>query len=325
MERILITGGTGFVGTHLLQLLNATAGKVFVLSSGSTASKLPAQAEHRRADIRKYDEVDAALRDVQPDQIYHLAGISSVETSWKDPRTTFEVNVLGTCNLFEAAMRLTAPPRILNVSTSQVYGNTEGLLTEGSPLHPDNPYAASKAMAELLLVSFRNSKGGIITSRSFNHSGPGQNPAFVMSGIAKQFAEIEAGLSPPRLKLGNLHVRRDFTDVRDVVRAYVTLLAQGKPGRLYNVCSGSSVLLADIVEKFRAISVKQIEVDIDPTRIRPKEVSVIQGDSTRITQETGWRPLISLDMTIRDLLDYWRKRVNDDGAIENSKRKAAKP
>jgi GDP-4-dehydro-6-deoxy-D-mannose reductase len=146
-----------------------------------------------------------------------------------------------------------------------------------------------------------------------------------MSGIAKQFADIEAGLSPPRLKLGNLRVRRDFTDVRDVVRAYVTLLAQGKPGRLYNVCSGSSVLLADIVEKFRAISVKQIEVDIDPTRIRPKEVSVIQGDSTRITQETGWRPLISLDMTIRDLLDYWRKRVKDDGAIENSMREAAKP
>jgi GDP-4-dehydro-6-deoxy-D-mannose reductase len=326
VKRILITGGTGFVGTHLFRLL-ATAGNVFLLSSGSTTSNVPTHAEHYRADIRNYAEVDAVLREVKPEEIYHLAGITSVETSWANPHATFEVNVVGTCNLFDAALKLPAPPRILNVSTSQVYGNTGEILTESSPVHPDNPYAASKAMAELLLVSFRNTRCTIITSRSFNHTGPGQSPAFVISGMAKQFAEIEAGLSPPILKLGNLNVRRDFTDVRDVVRAYVSLLAKARPGEVYNVSSGSSVLLADIVEKFRAISTNNnVKVDVDPARIRTNEVSNIQGDSAKIRRETGWRPEIPLDTTIFDLLDYWRKKIRDEGAMtETSVSKSAKP
>jgi GDP-4-dehydro-6-deoxy-D-mannose reductase len=317
VKRILITGGTGFVGTHLLHSLRTETAKIFVLSSGATARRFRSEVEHYRVDIRKEDEVNAAIGEIKPSQIYHLAGISSVETSWSDARLTFEVNVVGAYNLFEAGMKLASPPRMLNGSTSQVYANSGGVLTETSPVNPDNPYAASKAMAELMLVTYRNcTTGGIITSRSFNHSGPGQQPTFVMSSIAKQIAEIEAGLRPPRLSVGNIQVSRDFTDVRDVVQAYIALLAKGRTGEVYNVCSGSAVLLADVIEKFRALCGTAVEIDVDPVRVRANEVSIIQGDSSKIRKETGWSPQIALENTVRDLLDYWRKKIKGGGTME---------
>jgi GDP-4-dehydro-6-deoxy-D-mannose reductase len=310
VERILITGGTGFVGTHLLHVLHAGSSKVFVLSSGVTPRSVPSEVNHYQIDIRREDDVKAAIGEIKPTQIYHLAGISSVESSWNDARLTFDVNVVGAYNLFEAGMKLVSPPRILNVSTSQVYANTGEVLTETSPVHPDNPYAASKAMVELVSVTYRNrASGGIITSRSFNHSGPGQQATFVMSSIAKQFAEIEAGLRPPRLSVGNIRVKRDFTDVRDVVQAYIALLAKGRMGDVYNVCSGSAVLLADVIDKFRAISGIEVEVEVEPTRVRANEVSIVQGDSSKIRKETGWKPQIALERTVRDLLDYWRGKI----------------
>ncbi len=319
MERILITGGTGFVGTHLLEFLSAGSSKIFVLSSGATAgSLLPGvDVDHYRVDIRKNDDVNAALDEIKPSQIYHLAGISSVETSWNDPRPTFEVNVVGAYNLFEAGMKLASPPRILNVSTAQVYANTGRILTETSPVNPDNPYAASKAMTELIGVMYRNCKtGGIITSRSFNHSGPGQQPTFVLSSIAKQFAEIEAELQPPRLSVGNIQVKRDFTDVRDVAHAYIALLAKGRTGEVYNVCSGSAVLLADVIEKFRALCGRAVEIHIDPARVRANEVSIIHGDPSKIRKETGWSPQTTLEKTVRDLLEYWRGKIKGERVME---------
>jgi len=312
VERILITGGTGFVGTHLIQFLRTKTSKIFVLTSRSKASPPDTEVEYYPLDLRRRDEVNSVVRHVSPDQIYHLAGISAVDISWSNPRLTFEINVLGTYNLFEAAMNLPSPPRVLNVSTSQVYDRSGGILTENSPVNPNNPYAASKAMAELLLVTYRNcTTGGIITSRSFNHSGPGQQPTFVMSSMAKQFAEIEAGLRPPRLSVGNIQVKRDFTDVRDVVRAYIALLAKGRTGEVYNVCSGSAVLLADVVEKFRALCGTAVKIDIDPACVRANEMSIIQGDSSKIRKETGWSPQIALGKTVRDLLDYWRGKIRE--------------
>jgi GDP-4-dehydro-6-deoxy-D-mannose reductase len=265
-------------------------------------------------DIRKADDVRSVVREVRPAELYHLAGVSAVDLSWRSPSLTFEVNVVGTYNLFEAAMGLSTPPRILNVSTAQVYAPSTSALTETSFLRPDNPYAASKAMAELLSVQYRKAElGGIITARSFNHSGPGQQTHFVLSSIAKQFAEIEAGLRPATLTCGNIELERDFADVRDVVRAYYALVEKGRTDEVYNVCSGSAVRLRDIIQKFEAIGGIKVAIETDPTRIRHGEVPRVLGDYTKIRRETGWRPQVSLDETLRDLLDYWRgkSRIGD--------------
>jgi GDP-4-dehydro-6-deoxy-D-mannose reductase len=310
--RFLITGGTGFVGPHLIQLLKSNASKIAVIASGDSRSRQEQEprVEYYELDIRRAEEVRSLVHKLSPTHICHLAGISAVDVSWSNPRLTFEVNVLGALNLFEAAMSLPSPPRILNVSTSQLYASSDRILTETSPVSPDNPYAASKAMAELLLVQYRKSiAGGIITARSFNHTGPGQSPNFVLASIAKQFAEMRAGLRPARLTVGNIEVKRDFTDVRDVVLAYSTLLNKGRTGEIYNVCSGSAVRVADVIQKFQALSGIAIEIDVDPARRRSNEVPQILGDFTKIRKETGWSPQIPLEKTIRDLMDYWREKI----------------
>jgi len=313
----LITGGTGFVGTHLIQFLRSNASKIAVIASGESRSPqepVPG-VEYYELDIRRVDEVRSVVHKVSPTHICHLAGISTVDVSWNHPRPTFEVNVLGAYNLFEAAMSLPSLPRILNVSTSQVYASSDRILTETSPIGPDNPYAASKAMAELLRVQYRKcTAGGIVTARSFNHTGPGQSPTFVLPSIARQFAEMEANLRPPRLAAGNVEVKRDFTDVRDVVVAYSRLLEKGRTNEVYNVCSGYAVRLADVIRKFETISGIAVEIDTEPARLRSGEVSQIFGDSTKIRMETGWIPQIPLEKTIRDLLDYWREQIKGGGS-----------
>lgn len=317
MRRVLITGGTGFVGPHLIRFLksNSNSSTIAVIASRGSQSGQESGVDYHELDIRRTDEVRFVVRKISPTHVYHLAGISAVDVSWSDPRLSFEVNVLGASNLFEAAMSLPSLPRILNVSTSQVYANSDTILTESSPVNPENPYAASKAMAELLRVQYRNcSGGGIITARSFNHTGPGQTPSFVLPSIAKQFAEIEAGLRPPRLTVGNIEVKRDFTDVRDVVAAYFALLEKGRSNEVYNVCSGSAVRLADIIRKFEALSGIVIQIDTDPKRLRSNEVAQIVGDATKIRRETGWSPQIPLEKTNRDLLDYWRGKIKNEGS-----------
>jgi GDP-4-dehydro-6-deoxy-D-mannose reductase len=214
-------------------------------------------------------------------------------------------------------MSLPSLPRILNVSTSQVYASSNTILTEGSPVNPENPYAASKAMAELLRVQYRKcSRGGIITARSFNHTGPGQTPSFVLPSIAKQFAEIGAGLRPPRLAVGNIEVKRDFTDVRDVVAGYFALLEKGRSNEVYNVCSGSAVRLADVIRKFEALCGIAIQIETDPGRLRSNEVAQILGDATKIRRETGWSPQIPLEKMLRDLMDYWLEKVKRGSSAE---------
>ena len=316
MRRVLITGGTGFVGTHLVRYLRPTTPSIAVMASDKNPSRRDMGVEYYELDIRKQDLVRAAIREIKPNEIYHLAGISAVDQSWDNPRLAFEVNVIGTYNLLEAAMSWASPPRILNISTAQVYAPSDGLLTEESPVSPGNPYAASKAMAEMLEIYFcKVSGGGIITARSFNHTGPGQSPTFVLPSIAKQLAEIEIGLRAPRLTVGNINVKRDFTDVRDVVRAYGALLTKGRTGQIYNVCSGTGTLLSDLLMQFQAVCRTVVTVEIDPTRVRPGETPQIVGDSTKIRRETAWEPQIPMEQTIRDLLDYWREKINASGAV----------
>jgi GDP-4-dehydro-6-deoxy-D-mannose reductase len=285
-----------------------------VVSSGSDVSPHGPGIEYRRIDIRNWDEVHSVMREFNPDMVYHLAAVSAVGPSWSNPRLTFEVNVLGSFNIFEAAMNLPSPPRILNVSTSQVYARSSGPLSENSPLNPENPYAASKAMTELLMVQYRNYvNGGIVTTRSFNHTGPGQLPTFVLSSIAKQLAAIEAGQAAPTLKVGNIALTRDFTDVRDIVIAYDRLLEKGISGEAYNVCSGRPVLLANVIKEFQMNCRASITVEVDQDRVRPRDVAQMVGDPTKIRTATGWEPDIPLETTIRDLQDYWRGRISREG------------
>ena len=207
-------------------------------------------------------------------------------------------------------MGLASPPRILNVSTAQVYAPSDAPLLESSPLDPGNPYAASKAMAELLEVSFRKAGGGgVITARSFNHTGPGQLTSFVLPSFAKQFAEIEAGTRPPKLTVGNIEVERDFSDVRDVVRAYSELLRKGRPGQVYNVCSGTATRLSEVVKQFQALCRTVVTIERDPTRVRGGDISRIVGDPSKIKKETDWEIRIPVAQTLRDLLDYWRGKI----------------
>jgi len=307
--RILVTGGTGFVGGHLIRFLKSQDSQIFVLASGNRHIPNAPGIQYHAVDIRDGERVHSVVRDVNPEQIYHLAGITAVDLSWTHPRLTYEVNVFGAQNLFDAAMNLPVPPKILNISTSQVYASASESLTEDSPLRPNNPYAASKAMAELLVAQYQDrAGGGIITARPFNHTGPGQSPNFVLSSIAKQFAEIESGLRPPQLKLGNVDVGRDFTDVRDVVRAYSMLLEKGKASEVYNVCSGSAVLLSDIIKVFQAVSGTEVTIEIDPEKVRPNDAAEIYGDPRKLQAAIGWDREIPLEKTVEDTLNYWRSQ-----------------
>ena len=273
--------------------------------------------DHFQTDIRNSDEIRAVVREASPHQIYHLAGISSVPDSWKDPRLTFDVNVIGSYNVFDAAMRLSRPPRILNVSTSQVYVPSDAALLETNAVGPDNPYAASKAMAELLAVQYRKfTKGGIITARAFNHTGPRQSTSFALPSFARQLVEMEAGLRAPTLKVGNLEVKRDFTDVRDVVGAYYELLEKGVVGDVYNVCSGRAVLLGDLVKELQKNCGVAVRVEVDSDRIRLGEVPLIVGDAGKLHRMTGWLPKIPLERTLKELLAYWRTAIKRNGVKE---------
>jgi len=309
--RFLITGGSGFVGTHLVAHLSGRSANVAVLGTGVFARS--ADVIGYRVDVRDSEAVRAAVQEFRPTHVCHLAAISSVAESWRQPRLAYEVNVLGTFNVLEAAMTLSQPARVLNISTAQVYAASSQPLSETSSLGPENPYAASKAMAELLAVQYRKvAEGGVITARSFNHAGPRQTPDYVLSSIAKQFAEMEAGMREPTLIVGNTHVRRDFTDVRDVVEAYFELLIKGTPGDIYNVCSGRAQSIRELIDELVSISGLKIRIESQEARRRAGEVEVVCGSPEKIRSTIDWRPKIPLRQTLKDLLDYWREKIAED-------------
>lgn len=309
--RFLVTGGSGFVGTHLLAPLRGRAAEVALLGTGVFARS--SEVTGYQVDVRDGEAVRAAVHEFGPTHVCHLAAISSVAESWRQPRLTYEVNVLGTFNVIEAAMTLPRPARVLNISTAQVYAASSTPLTESSALGPENPYAASKAMAELLAVQYQKAtEGGVITARSFNHAGPAQTPDYVLSSIAKQLAEIEAGKREPRLVIGNTHVRRDFTDVRDVVEAYVELLIKGTPGDVYNVCSGRTRSIRELIDELVSTSGVKIRIESEEARRRAGEVEVVCGSPEKIRSTIGWTPKLPLRKTLEDLLDYWREKIAED-------------
>jgi GDP-4-dehydro-6-deoxy-D-mannose reductase len=309
--KAFVTGLTGFVGPHLARMLIGKGCDVVGLGfrSGEKAQKqsLPDSVSVINRDVRDYAGMRQILDETRPDQVYHLAAISNVMTSFKDPRLTYDVNVGGTLNLFEALRELNIRPRIVHVSTAQVYRSieTEAGLDEDAPVRLLTPYAASKFMSEALAAQYFEAFGfETMTVRPFNHVGPGQPMGVVCSDFAGQIAAIKLGHAEPVLRVGNLAVVRDFTDVRDTVEAYWTVATEGVPGEVYNVSSHRPVSIQQIVTMLCDLAGIDARIEVDQDKLRPIETLRLSGNSSKI-RALGWNPSIELERTLKDILDYW--------------------
>lgn len=297
--KALVTGAAGFVGRHLVAHLAEHGHEVVGIDR-----------EHG-VDLLDPDGLSRALADAAPDAVYHLGGWSDVGASWHEPRAAFRVNAEGTLNLLEAC-RSAAVERVLIVSSADVYGKVslrELPLTEESPFRPVTPYAASKIAADQLgLQAWLGYGLATIRVRAFNHLGPGQTSRFVCPALAERIAlnELEGREVVP---VGNLTPRRDFTDVRDVVRAYRMLIERGEPGEAYNVCSGRDIAISELADRLIAMADRPMRLELDPSLQRPVDVPVLRGDYTKLHKATGWEPEIPLDQTLADVLDEWRRRI----------------
>ncbi len=320
--RALITGVAGFAGSHLAELLISHGIDVYglVMPGGALDNLNEIRNDPGRgtllhlveADIVHEEDVIRVIADTRPEKLYHLAAASSVRQSLQDPGATFRVNVLGTRNLLEAIRHAGITPRILIVGTAESYGasaNKGTPLGEEDPLLPVSPYGASKAAAEVLACGYGLAAGlEIVRVRPFPHTGPRQDPRFVMSDWARQLAEIEAGRRPPRLEVGNLEIRRDVSDVRDVVAAYVLALDKGEAGAVYNVCAGRAHTLREVLDTLIGLTRLTVEVVVDPGRFRTQDILALVGSPESLQARTGWRASIPLGQTLETLLAYWRTK-----------------
>ena len=312
MSKGLVIGAAGFVGSYLIE-------EMYSCGIDSYATKLPHERlEHERAkvydlDILSKEAIVTLLLEIRPDYIFHLAAQSSVGLSWKNPGLTVDVNIKGSINVMDAVRELYHKPLVLLIGSGEEYGHIrpgETPIREDNLLRPGNIYAATKACQNMIGSIYAQAYDmQMMMVRSFNHIGPGQAPMFVVSDFCKQVAEIEKGLREPVMYVGNLAAKRDFTDVRDVVKAYVGLIQQGVPGETYNMGSGHAVEIRKILDMIISLSEKEIRVEIDPNKIRPVDVPIIEADITKIHELTGWKPQIELNQTIRDTLDYWRMHI----------------
>jgi GDP-4-dehydro-6-deoxy-D-mannose reductase len=319
--RALITGAGGFVGGHLCAYLLAHTD--WELMGTVYPHPVDAQPQEprlrlRHADLRDPEGVQALVGEVQPDCVFHLAAQSFVPASFADPWDTLQNNVRAQLNLLEAVRRSGRDVRVLVIGSNEEYGapRPEELpQTEESPLRPNNPYAVSKVAQDFLGLQYYLAYGlPVVRVRPFNHTGPGQAPRFVVPAFASQIARIEAGRQEPVMKVGNLEAARDFTDVRDVVRAYHLAVSQGEPGEVYNLASGRPQSVRGLLEMLLSHSHVEIRVERDPSRYRPVDVPAVYGSAAKFRQRTGWEPQIPFEQTLRDILAYWREQT---GAMEH--------
>lgn len=308
--KVLVTGATGFVGRYLCPLLGSLDEKVF----GTSYPARPAASERRVffLDLRLKREVFRLIKKVRPDRVFHLAAVSNVRHSWLEREETFETNLMGTFYLFEAIRRHSPEARILFVSSSDVYGvvgpSVRGL-KENHPSQAVNPYSYTKLAGEILARFYVQVENlDVVIARPFPHTGPGQSPDFVCSDWARQIAMIEKGKAAPVIKVGNLRAERDFSDVRDIVRAYLLLVQRGRKGEVYNVCSGKSNALEKILGRLLALSSRTIAVEVDTKKLRKVDLPCLLGSNHKIKEETGWTPKIPITQTLFDVLEYWREK-----------------
>ena len=317
--RILITGITGFVASHLAEYALERGADVW--GSRRWRSKTE-NIDHMRdklhlveCDLRDLSSVQHLVEKAAPDYIVHLAAQSFVASSWHTPAETLHTNSSSQVNLLEAIRpRKADAPRFLAIGSSEEYGMVypdEGPIKETNPLRPLSPYAVSKVTQDLMGYQYFQSYGlPIIRTRAFNHEGPRRGDVFVTSNFARQIVEIESGCRRPVLHVGNLDARRDYTDVRDIVRGYWRLLEAGAAGEVYNLCSGRQWAIRDVSDfLLRRSRVRGITVEVDPNRLRPSDVPLLLGDPSKIQREIGWEAKIPFEQTLDDLLEYWRTRV----------------
>lgn len=309
--KALIIGGGGFVGGYLGRHLSADKGWE------TTITKLPQEQVTVAGccvcdlDITDLCAIQALLQKKRPDVIFHLAAQSSVAVSWKNPQLTVDINIRGSLNVLDAVRHMADyHPRLLLIGSGEEYGTLpEGVcrVSEETPVHPGNPYAVTKAAQNLFGTLYAKAYGmETVMVRAFNHIGPEQTPQFVTADFCRQAAEIALGKREPVIRVGNLSAARDFTDVRDVVRAYGLLAEHGRAGETYNVGTGRAVVIRELLEEIIRQSGVKIQVETDPAKLRPVEIPVIEADVTKLRQDTGWTPEIPLEQTIAETLAYWK-------------------
>jgi len=315
--RALVTGLNGFAGSHLADFLLAQGDCEIiggVYGDCANIAHLGNRVTYIAGNLTDPQFAEALLTRAQPDLIYHLAGQAFPPISWQDPWTTIEINLRSQVNLLSALVRLNMAPRMLVIGSMEEYGKVEPRdipVTEETALRPESPYGVSKMAQDFLgLQYFLSHHLPIIRVRPSNHIGPRQSDQFVTSNFAKQVAEIELGKREPVLRVGNLSAQRDFTDVRDMARAYYLAITRGAPGEVYNIGSEYAVSIQHIVEMFLAQSRVPIRIEQDPARLRPSDRPVMFCSAAKFRAQTDWRPTVSLETSLRDILDYWRIQVN---------------
>jgi GDP-mannose 4,6-dehydratase len=319
--RVLITGIDGFVGSHAAEFLSSLGGVeihglVFPGSDGKNIASLRSHIALHAGDVSDVSTLRALFLAIKPERVIHLAGQAFVPTSFRDPIATYRINIMGGLSVLEAARGLSEEtgnaPDIILVSTGEVYGPASlPLVAEDAPLEPQNPYAASKASIDLIGQDYGRSFGlSVKIVRPFNHAGPRQNPVFVCSDFGRQFAMIEAGKKKAVIDAGNIDVFRDFTDVRDVVRAYWAILERRPAHSVFNVCSSRAVSIGDIIHEFEVAAGFRVEIRRDELRRRKTDVARRIGNNARLRSETGWEPGIPLRQTISDVFNWWRNELS---------------
>lgn len=266
-------------------------------------------------DVLKRDEIASALGALQPSAIYHLAGMADVHAAWRASSPALRSNALGTHYLLEAVRRAGIPIPVLVTGSALVYQPSSEPIDEDFPIRPVSPYGISKLAQEM--AALRASWCPVFLVRPFNHAGPRQSDAYVTSSFARQIAEIEAGVREPVLHVGNLESKRDITDVRDIVRAYQLILERGKPGQPYNVCSGRAYRIADLMDMLVSKARVAIQIQTDSARLRPSDTPIVLGSFARLERDTGWQPVIPIERTLEDLLDYWRGVTETQGVTRS--------
>lgn len=320
--RVLITGAGGFVGRTLTRYLRADHPNAELHGTQHPDHNETLEDGVERHPINLCDPAatSALIEGVRPDHIYHLAGQAFVPRSFEDPWESIENNVRGQLNLTLACISNGIKPRFLIAGSAEIYGAVTSVpISEDAPLVPNSPYSVSKAAQDMLGYQYYASHSiPFLRARAFNHFGPGQSDRFVAPSFAMQVAQIEAGLQAPVMRVGDLSAKRDFTDVRDVVRAYKLLIERGEAGEAYNIASGQARSIQDVLDILLSLTAAKIDVQLDPARLRPSAIPVLEGDITRITNATGWTPQIPFEATLRDLLEDCRRRVASDHPTPHS-------
>ncbi|MBN1890201.1 MAG: GDP-mannose 4,6-dehydratase [Thermoflexales bacterium] len=313
--RALITGAAGFAGSHLADyLLEQSTWQVSgCILPGWDRSLLDRRVDCLEVDLRDLEATQAMLERHTPDVIFHLAAQAYVPVSWDDPWDTLENNIRAQTNILNALVKLGAKARVLVIGSNEEYGRAPASampLREDTPLRPESPYAVSKIAQDYLgLQYFLSHQIPCVRVRPFNHIGPRQSDRFVASAFARQIAQIEAGQQEAVIRVGNLNAQRDFSDVRDMVRAYHLVVTQGEAGEVYNIGSGQPRSVQSLLDILLSLSQVPIRVEIDPARLRPSDTPLSYCDASKVCATTGWTPRIPFEQTLRDTLDYWRTRV----------------